>query len=35
MKILIPVKRTIDANVRVRINQDGKGVEMKNIKWGH
>jgi electron transfer flavoprotein beta subunit len=34
MKILIPVKRTIDANVRVRINQDGKGVEMKNIKTG-
>ncbi|MGK0298155.1 MAG: electron transfer flavoprotein beta subunit [Gammaproteobacteria bacterium] len=34
MKILIPVKRTIDANVRVRINQDSTGVEIKNIKMG-
>jgi electron transfer flavoprotein beta subunit len=34
MKILVPVKRTIDANVRVRINQDSTGVETKNIKTG-
>jgi len=34
MKILVPVKRTIDANVKVRIKQDGTGVETRNIKMG-
>jgi electron transfer flavoprotein beta subunit len=34
MKIIVPVKRTIDPNVRVRIVQDGSGVETKNIKMG-
>ena len=34
MKILVPVKRTIDSDVRVRIKQDGSGVENKNIKMG-
>ena len=34
MKILVPVKRTIDANVQARIKQDGSGVETKNIKMG-
>ena len=34
MKILVPVKRTIDPNVKVHIKQDGSGVETKNIKMG-
>ncbi len=34
MKILVPVKRTIDANVHVRIRQDGTGVEQNNVKMG-
>jgi electron transfer flavoprotein beta subunit len=34
MKILVPVKRTIDASVKVRIKQDGTGVETRNIKMG-
>lgn len=32
MKILVPVKRVIDANVRVRVRRDGTGVEMDNVK---
>lgn len=32
MKILVPVKRTIDPNVRVRIRQDGSGIETRNLK---
>lgn len=32
MKILVPVKRTIDPNVRVRIRQDGSGMETRNLK---
>ena len=32
MKILVPVKRTVDANIKVRIKQDGSGVEQKNVK---
>ncbi len=32
MKILVPVKRTIDPNIRVRIKQDGSGIDFKNIK---
>lgn len=32
MKILVPVKRVIDANIRVRVNADQTGVETANIK---
>ena len=32
MKILVPVKRVIDYNVRPRIKQDGSGVDLSNVK---
>ena len=32
MKILVPIKRVIDANVRVHVKSDGSGVETANIK---
>jgi electron transfer flavoprotein beta subunit len=32
MKILVPVKRVIDFNVKVRVKSDGSGVEMANVK---
>lgn len=32
MKILVPVKRVIDHNVKVRINADGTDVETANVK---
>jgi len=32
MKILVPVKRVIDANVKVRVKSDNSGVELANIK---
>ncbi len=32
MKILVPVKRVIDANIRVRVKDDHSGVETANIK---
>ena len=32
MKILVPVKRVIDYNVKVRIKPDGSGVDLSNIK---
>jgi electron transfer flavoprotein beta subunit len=32
MKILVPVKRVIDYNVRPRIKQDGSGVDLANVK---
>lgn len=32
MKILVPVKRVIDANIRVRVKPDGSGVETDNVK---
>lgn len=32
MKILVPVKRTVDPNVRVRLRPDGSGVETRNLK---
>ena len=31
MKILIPVKRVIDANIRVRLKPDQSGVETANV----
>jgi len=32
MKILVAVKRVIDANVKVRVKADGSGVETANVK---
>ena len=32
MKILVPVKRVIDYNVKVRVKADGTGVELANVK---
>jgi electron transfer flavoprotein beta subunit len=32
MKILVPVKRVIDANIRVRVKADQSGVETVNVK---
>jgi electron transfer flavoprotein beta subunit len=32
MKILVPVKRVIDYNVKVRVKSDGSGVDLTNVK---
>lgn len=32
MKILVPVKRVVDYNVKVRIKADGTGVDLANVK---
>jgi len=32
MKLLVPVKRVIDFNVKVRVRSDGSGVETANVK---
>ena len=32
MKILVPIKRVIDANIRVRVKPDQSGVETANVK---
>jgi electron transfer flavoprotein beta subunit len=32
MKILVPVKRVVDYNVKVRIKPDGSGVDIANVK---
>ena len=32
MKILVPVKRVVDFNVKVRIKADGTGVDLANVK---
>jgi electron transfer flavoprotein beta subunit len=32
MKVLVAVKRVIDANVKVRVRADGSGVETSNVK---
>lgn len=32
MKIIVPIKRVIDANVRVRVKSDQTGVETANVK---
>jgi electron transfer flavoprotein alpha/beta subunit len=32
MKILVPVKRVVDANVKVGVKSDGTGVEIANVK---
>jgi electron transfer flavoprotein beta subunit len=32
MKILVPVKRVVDFNVKIRVKPDGSGVELSNVK---
>lgn len=32
MKILVPVKRVVDYNVKIRVKSDGSGVELTNVK---
>ncbi len=32
MKILVPVKRVVDYNVKVRVKSDGTGVDLANVK---
>jgi len=32
MKILVPVKRVVDPNVKVRVKPDGTGVDLTNVK---
>ena len=32
MKVLVPVKRVIDYNVKVRVRSDGSGVDLANVK---
>ena len=32
MKVLVPVKRVIDFNVKVRVRPDGLGVDLQNVK---
>jgi electron transfer flavoprotein beta subunit len=32
MKLLVPVKRVVDYNVKVRVKSDGSGVETANVK---
>ncbi|MBD3892910.1 electron transfer flavoprotein subunit beta/FixA family protein [Hydrogenophaga sp.] len=32
MKVIVPVKRVVDYNVKVRVKSDGSGVELANVK---
>ena len=32
MKVLVPVKRVVDYNVKIRVRTDGTGVELANVK---
>jgi len=32
MKVIVPVKRVIDFNVKVRVKADGSGVDLANVK---
>ena len=32
MKVLVPVKRVVDANVKVRVKSDGTGMDLANVK---
>ncbi len=32
MKVLVPVKRVVDFNVKVRVKGDGSGIELANVK---
>ena len=31
-KIVVPVKRVVDYNVKIRVKSDGSGVELANVK---
>ncbi|MGF6288671.1 electron transfer flavoprotein alpha/beta subunit [Paraburkholderia youngii] len=33
MKVLVPVKRVVDPNVRVRVKSDGSGADVANVKF--
>ncbi len=35
MKVLVPVKRVVDYNVKVRVKSDGTGVDIANVKIEH
>ena len=32
MKILVPVKRVVDYNVKVRVKPDNSGIDLNNVK---
>jgi electron transfer flavoprotein beta subunit len=32
LKILVPVKRVVDFNVKVRVKSDGSGMDLANVK---
>src|ERR1700681_894478 len=32
MKILVPVKRVVDYNIKIRLRSDGSGVDLANVK---
>jgi electron transfer flavoprotein beta subunit len=32
MKVLVPIKRVVDYNVKIRVRTDGSGVELANVK---
>lgn len=32
MKILVPIKRVVDFNVKIRVKSDGSGVDLANVK---
>lgn len=32
MKVLVPIKRVIDYNVKIRVKPDGSGVDLDNVK---
>ncbi len=32
MKIIVPVKRVVDYNVKIRVKPDGSGIELANVK---
>ena len=32
MKIVVPVKRVVDYNVKIRVKADGSGVDLANVK---
>jgi len=32
MKIIVPIKRALDSNVKVRVKADGSGVELGNAR---
>ena len=32
MKILVPVKRVVDYNVKIKVKNDNSGVDLENVK---